>query len=145
MQAALASAQMERLDELIARKREAFGWYRNRLAGRLGLSLNAEPEGILNAYWMVTVILDPAFGWDKERLAAALGARGIDTRPFFYPLSAMPAFEANPRTLEARIRNPVAYRLSPWGINLPSSLSLTEAQVDLICRTLLEFLAAPPR
>lgn len=145
MQAALASAQMDRLPELIARKREAFGWYRDRLSGHPGLTLNAEPEGVMNAYWMVTVILEPDLGWDKERLAAALGARGIDTRPIFYPLSAMPAFEDEPRTLEARGRNPVAYRLSPYGINLPSSLSLTESQADFVCRNLLDLLAAPPR
>ena len=145
LQAAMASAQMERLDELVARKREAFGWYRDRLFGYPGLRLNTEPEGIRNAYWMVTVVLDSALGWNKEQLAAALGEAGIDTRPFFHPLSAMPAFEDDARTLEARRRNPVAYALSPYGLNLPSSLSLKEEQVDFVCRTLLGLLESGPR
>src|SRR5262249_5542041 len=41
LQAALGLAQLERIDELVSRKREIFGWYRRGLAG-LG-ALNAEP------------------------------------------------------------------------------------------------------
>lgn len=140
LQAALAWAQMQRLPELIGRKREAFGWYQARLGGLPGLRLNHEPEGTLNAYWMATVLLDPGRGWDKERLGAALAEKGIDTRPLFYPLSAMPAFESHARTLEARTGNPVAYALAPYGLNLPSSLSLTEEEADHVCRALLDLL-----
>jgi perosamine synthetase len=143
LQAALAWAQMQRLPEILARKREAFGWYRKGLGGRTGLRLNAEPAGILNAYWMASVVLDPALGWDKERLGAALAERGIDTRPFFYPLSAMPAFEKHARTGEARERNRVAYALTPFGLNLPSSLSLTVDEADAVCAALLELLNLP--
>jgi perosamine synthetase len=145
LQAALAWAQMNRLGELMARKREAFGWYRERLGHVEGIQLNAEPEGTQNAYWMVTVVLDRSFGWEKEALGLALQAEGIDTRPFFYPLSAMPAFASDGRTLEARGRNPVAYAISPYGLNLPSSLSLTEAQADFVCRKLVDLLHRGPR
>jgi perosamine synthetase len=141
LQAAMAWAQLERLPELVARKREAFGWYSRRLNGRQGLRLNAEPEGILNGYWMATIILDSGSAWDKETLGKALGEHGIDTRPIFYPLSAMPAFEGHEQTREARVRNGVAYRLSPRGLNLPSSLSLTEEEAEFVCTTLLELLA----
>lgn len=145
LQAALAWAQLNRLGELTARKQEAFSWYRERLGQEAGLHLNAEPKDTRNAFWMVTVVLDPALGWEKESLGRALQAEGIDTRPFFYPLSAMPAFASERRTLEARERNPVAYAISPYGLNLPSSLSLTEAQVDFVCRTLVDFLRRGPR
>lgn len=141
MQAALAWAQMKRLPELVSRKREAFQWYRARLEGRPGLRLNMETDGTRNSYWMASVVLDPSLGWEKERLGAALARHGIDTRPFFYPLSAMPAFEGHARTLEARERNRVAYGLAPYGLNLPSSLRLTEEEVDFICRTLSDLLS----
>src|SRR5262249_30332045 len=42
LQAALGLAQIERVEELVARKRQIFDWYRVRLAATPGLSLNVE-------------------------------------------------------------------------------------------------------
>ena len=92
MQAALGLAQLERLEELIARKRETFAWYREELDGVAGVTLNAEAEGTRNVYWMVTVILDATLGIEKEPLMANLKEQGIASRPFFYPLSSLPAY-----------------------------------------------------
>ncbi len=133
MQAALALAQLERLDELVAHKRRLFAAYQRGLAGLAGVQLNAEPSGTFNSYWMSTVVLDPALGWTKQALAAELDARGIDTRPFFYPLSALPAFAATADALRARSDNERAYRLSAHGINLPSAACLDEADIARVC------------
>ena len=65
-----------------------------------------------------------------------LGARGIESRPFFYPLSSMPAFAGLPSTAVAREENRVAYDPSARGVNLPSSLSLTHEQVGRVCDSL---------
>lgn len=136
LQAALGLAQLERVDELIARKRETFDWYRQRLHCLPGMQLNVEPPGTRNSYWMVTLVLDPALGVDKNQLAARLQAQGIDTRPFFYPLSSLPAFERLEQASQARRRNHVSYAISPRAINLPSALTLTEAQVEYVCACL---------
>jgi perosamine synthetase len=138
VQAALGVAQLERLPELLARKREMFGWYEERLRHVPGLTLNAEPEGLLHSYWMVTAILE---GVDKAWLGDALRQERIDTRPFFDPLSGLPAYASLPGAEEARARNPVAHALAPYGINLPSALRLREADVDHVCRVLLDLLA----
>lgn len=140
LQAALGLAQLERIEELLERKRRIFGWYRERLTGVEGLTLNHEAPGTRNTYWMVTAIVDPALGLRKERLMEALGERAIDTRPFFDPLSSLAAYADSTHAREARERNAVSYRLSPGGINLASALSLTEQQVDYVCRTLLSLL-----
>ncbi len=134
MQAALGLAQLDRIDELVARKRQVFDWYRCRLAEAQGLTLNAEPAGTKNSYWMTTLILASPLGQTKEDMLARLAARSIDCRPFFYPLSSLPAFAESAQALAAQQRNRVSYRLSPWGLNLPSALSLTEWQVDEVCR-----------
>jgi perosamine synthetase len=73
-QAALGLAQLERIDELIARKRQIFHWYRDELMDLAGVTLNREPNGSVNSYWMVTIILDTALGLDK--LAVRVGAEG---------------------------------------------------------------------
>jgi perosamine synthetase len=129
MQAALGLAQLERLDELVDGKRAIFDWYRSELADVDGLALNQEPAGTRNSYWMVTVIVDPHYGRSKEQIISALRDQGIDCRPFFYPLSSLDAYEELPGRRDAAQRNPIAYRLSATGLNLPSALSLTRDDV----------------
>jgi perosamine synthetase len=136
MQAALGTAQLERLPELIARKRAIFDWYRRELENSPGITLNNEAPEVFNVYWMVTVLLDPALGWTKEKLVPTLRTHNIDCRPFFYPLSMQPAYKSFPSAAAARERNSVSYAVSPYGVNLPSALSLTEEQVALVASKL---------
>ncbi len=129
VQAALGLAQIERVNELVARKRETFGWYQEELGGLAGVRWNAEPAGTRNAFWMTTAVIDPEYRIGNAALAARLALRGIDTRPFFHPLSSLPAYTARPEAARARERNVVARSIAGRGINLPSSALLTRGQV----------------
>ena len=140
MQAALGLAQLERIEELLKHKREQFVWYKRELADVVGITLNAEPEGTLNAYWMVTIVLDPNLGLNKTQLMERLSQRDIDTRPFFHPLSSIPAYEGLEQAHLARQRNKVVYRISPYGINLPSALSLSKEEIKTVCAALRDVL-----
>ena len=142
MQAALGLAQLERIEELIARKRQIFGWYRERLGADPTITLNAEAAGTKNTYWMVSAIFDHRLGIPKSRWMELLSERGIDCRPFFHPLSSIPAYEGTPEAVAAAKRNTVSYALSPWGINLPSGLNLDEAKVDRVCNAVRDILAS---
>jgi perosamine synthetase len=141
LQAALGLAQLERVEELVQKKRQIFGWYRLALASVPGITINTEPDDTVNSVWMITAILDPGLGWSKEALGAALSAEGIDTRPFFYPLSSLPAYAGSPHAGVAAQRNRVAYDICARGINLPSALSLTRDQVEFVCECLQRTLA----
>jgi perosamine synthetase len=136
MQAALGLAQLERIDELIARKREIFEWYRQELEEIEEITLNYELPGAKNSYWMVTAVLDSNYGIEKDALQQQLSAEGIDCRPFFHPLSSIPAYAALSQAEEARARNRVSYEICPYGINLPSGLNLTREQVKYVCDNL---------
>jgi len=136
MQAALGLAQLERIEGLIDRKREIFSWYQEELIGVDGVQLNREPPETKNSYWMVTAIVDDRFDLPKTRLMEALSAEGIDTRPFFYPLSALPAYQLLGGEEVWLKKNPVAYRLSRQAINLPSALSLNRDDVRRVCGAL---------
>ena len=140
MAAAIGLAQVERSEELVARKREIFKWYREALTGVQGVSMNHEPANTKNTFWMVTAVLDPMLEWPKEKLMAALDAEGIDSRPMFHPLSSLPAYDGQVEAAVARKRNAVSYRLSPWGINLPSAMNLTREQVQRVAETLRRIL-----
>jgi perosamine synthetase len=132
MQAALGLAQLERLPELISRKREIFDWYRRALGNAAGITLNSEAADVYSVYWMVTAVLDRDLGWSKDTLIPALLEQTIDCRPFFHPLSSLPAYQSFPTATAARQRNEVSYEISPYGINLPSALSLTQEQVEFV-------------
>jgi perosamine synthetase len=138
--AALGIGQMERIGDMIARKRQIFSWYSARLGDLEGVRLNHEPVDCRNSYWMVTAIVHPDYGLDKFELMAAMKARNIDTRPFFSPLSSLKAFEG--RTPSLRFVRPDAdgARISRTGLNLPSGYNMTEDKVDLVCRALHEVL-----
>lgn len=136
LQAALGEAQLARIDELLEGKRQIHTWYTERLREREGVTIyESENPGVV--WWMTSAALDPTTGWDKDRLQAELAREGIDTRPMFRPLSSLPAYEGSREAARAQDRNSIAYRVSPWGINLPSALSLTEAEAERVCQQLI--------
>lgn len=139
--AALGIAQMERIDALIAHKRAIYGWYHDRLADMDGLTLNCEPEGVSNSYWMVTAVPCEAYGFDKFALMAEMERRNIDTRPFFSPLSSLPAFDAHPEAKRFVTPNDCGQFIARVGINLPSGYNMTEEKVDIVCAAFREVLA----
>ncbi|MGT2489661.1 DegT/DnrJ/EryC1/StrS family aminotransferase [Cupriavidus basilensis] len=141
MQAALGLAQIERAEDLVARKREIFGWYRDELAGCEEIVLNSEADDVRNTYWMVTAILPARLG-GKAAVIRRLGEQGIDCRPFFSPLSSLDAYAATAAAECARERNKIAYGLAPHGINLPSGLNLERADVARVGATVRAILAA---
>ena len=132
MQAALGLAQVERAGQLVQRRREIFSWYVEALADAQWLQLNAEPAGTFNSYWMVTAVIDPALKIPKEQAIERLAQQGIDCRPFFYPLSLLPAYHCTSAATNARAHNVHAYSISPYGINLPSNMRLTRDQVTYV-------------
>jgi perosamine synthetase len=141
LQAALGVAQLERVAELVERKRQIFAGYQEELAEVKGLSLNYEADGTKNTYWMVTATLAVELGLSKERVIELMKEHGIDCRPFFYPLSSLPAYQELPSVYETRRRNLVSYRISPYGVNLPSGLNLTAEQVRYVSQILQSILA----
>ncbi|MFN4355700.1 DegT/DnrJ/EryC1/StrS family aminotransferase [Parvibaculum sp.] len=140
LQAAFGLAQIERVEELIARKREIFNWYRETLNGLDGITLNAEPQGTLNSYWMVTVIPEPSFGLDKFALMDGFRGRKIDTRPFFSPLSSLPAFADRPASSAHMPAQPVGETIAKYGVNLPSGYHMTEELVQRVADALKQIL-----
>jgi perosamine synthetase len=140
MQAAMGLVQLERLVELVDRKRALLAGYRERLADLPGVTLNPEPSGSYGSAWMSTVLLDASTGVTGEQLGAALADEGIDTRPFFLPLSSLPAYDGTAGAARAQQRNPVSVRLAREGRNLPSALNLREEDVDRTCEAVRRFL-----
>lgn len=118
IQAAIGCAQIERIDELIKRKREILSIYKNQLSELKGTVMNPEPEGIVNGAWMPTVVFAPETGLTKEKLQTAFAKENIDARVFFWPLSSLPMFKSVEKNIVAR-------NISNRAINLPSYHDIT--------------------
>jgi perosamine synthetase len=131
LQAALGVAQLERIDEIVARKRWMGHAYGERLRGIETLQLPVEQPWARSVYWMYAVVVDEATGMDASEFARRLAAEGVETRPFFLGLHEQPALRD--RGLFAGERYPVTERIARQGLYLPSGLALTEAQLDHVC------------
>jgi perosamine synthetase len=128
LQAALGLAQLERIEELVEKKREIYRWYAEGLRGVPHLQLNAERPGCRNIMWMTSLILSPDAPLSRTELMQRLKEANVDSRPFFYPMSVFPMFET--------ADSPVAKRVSDGGINLPSGHNLTREQVHYVCEVI---------
>jgi perosamine synthetase len=140
LQAAFGLAQLERIEELVARKREIFSWYTRHANGINGIVLNHEAPTTKNSYWMVTAVFDRELGLHKEKVIAHLRHRNIDSRPFFSPLSSLPAYRHCGGEAYWKSRNPISYDIAARAVNLPSGFNMTEALVERVIGALHDIL-----
>lgn len=124
IQAAIGCGQIERVDELVADKRRIFSYYKNCLQ-ELPLKMNPEPIGVINGFWMPTVVINNNHQFDRERLLEELRMDNIDGRVFFWPLSMLPMFDS-------QFINKVSYSLYGRSFNLPSYHGLTETEMNRV-------------
>lgn len=134
LQAALGLAQLERIDELVAKKRLIYQWYRNRLNHIEGIKLNIEKPNVKNNYWMTSIVLSKNFRINRDRLMKELKEiHKVDTRAFFYPISEFEHFDK-------RFENEISEKLAQNGINLPSGHNLSQKDVDRVVKGIKEVL-----
>ncbi len=130
--AAIGVAQMERIDELLQRRKQVAAWYFERLSDHEDiLQLPYAAEWAEHSYWMYTVLLRPSVDVDRDAWMQELDQRGIETRPVFYPIHWMPPYQRYSGHF------PVADDCSSRGINLPTHGKLSEMDVDYVCNQLL--------
>jgi len=125
IQAAIGCGQLERIHNLLSRKREIFQAYQNRLKSILGLSMNPEKEGTINSYWMPTVVFDKSTGITRDKLQQLFADENIDARVFFHPLSSLPMFDNNHSNINA-------WDIKNRAINLPSYYDITSAEIGRV-------------
>ena len=124
LQAAVALAQTERLDELLAKRKQIEEWY------------NLPNHKTTNVLWMYDIILDTEE--QRDGLVDYLASFGIETRPFFKPMSQQPMYLTEYKHLKA-------YDYSLRGLYLPTYSSMTKEDVDYIRNKVLEFLRSCPQ
>lgn len=135
LQAAVGVAQLKKITTFISKKREIAQWYAEKLkslADEHLISLHPQPQWSKSVYWMYSIVLEDSFGVSREEFMRYLEKKGIETRPFFYPVYNMPPYKENGESFK------VTQYISPRGMNLPSSPNLTKKDIEYIVETCLE-------
>ncbi len=140
LQAALGVAQLERLDEFVARKRRMGSRYTEQLAqlSKIQLPL-CSTDYAENIYWVYGMVLADELLFDAEEAIRKLGGHGVGARPFFWPMHEQPVFKK--MGLFAGESYPVAERLARRGFYIPSGLGLTDEQMDRVIQVVREILS----
>ncbi|MDI6694330.1 MAG: DegT/DnrJ/EryC1/StrS family aminotransferase [Anaerolineales bacterium] len=133
MSAALGRVQMQRLDEMIAKRQRVADWYQQRLAEIPGVECPQVAPTTTRVSWFVYVVrFAPEL--DRDQIAAELERQGIPARPYFLPIHLQPymveRFGYQPGDF------PVTEDLGRRGLALPFSSVMSEDQVDLVCMEL---------
>lgn len=139
LQAAIGCAQMEKLPEILARKRRIAHFYAEHLADLDGLQLPGEAGYARNVHWMYHVGLRGPLAARRGEILRHLAERGIETREGFIPFNLQDIFLA--RGLTRREACPVANEAACRTFYLPSGPLLTEAQLARVCGVLRGALA----
>jgi len=128
--AAIGLAQLERADELIAKKIQIAGWYNEFLDG-FPVTTQHPVGDVVHTYWMYSILT--ADTESREMLRKHLKENGVETRPVFHPVHTMPMYSDNYHQFK------VAEDLGWRGINLPSYPDLTYEDVKEICNVISSF------
>jgi perosamine synthetase len=139
IQAALGVAQLERMDEFVAKKRRIGELYNQLLSEvttiQLGLPRTNYAESI---YWVYGIVLKDEVPFDAKEAIDRLARVGVGARPFFWSMHEQPVFQK--MGLFQNERYPVAERIARRGFYIPSGLGLSEEQIETAAQRLLSIL-----
>lgn len=138
MSAALGLVQVQRIDELLAKRSQVARWYDERLAGLELIERPAVTSGTTRMSWFVYVvrIMAPA---QRNQVMEYLQSVGIPSRPYFTPIHLQPFYRE--KFGYQRGDFPVTEYLGDVSLALPFSGVMTESQVDRVCEALEQALA----
>lgn len=135
IQAALGLAQLERIDELVNRRKSSAKLYDSLLRSRKGIRFFKTEEGAESVCWMYSILIEDNFGMTRDQLMDKLEKEGIETRSFFISMHRQPVF--GKMGLFQGEKYPVSDDLSRKGMYLPSSSGLTPEEIETVCEAII--------
>lgn len=134
LQAAVGVAQLERLEQHLARKREIGSYYNAAFAGLPGVQLPCDSvDHSDNCYWIYGMVLEREHPLDRDTVMRRLAEEGIGSRPYFWPMHEQPVFREMGFFVHGEY--PVAEHIGRRGFYIPSGLSLDDDQLKRVGET----------
>ena len=124
--AALGLVQLQRLDDIVARRRELAALYRESLSGEM--DLQSTPAGAESNYQTFGVLLP--LGRDRSTVRETLRKRGVEAGVLSFAIHKLGSFAGNDASL------PIAEHIAARGIALPLYPQMRNAEVDEVVRSL---------
>lgn len=141
MSAALGLAQLDRIEDLLAKRDRVAGWYYERLQGFEGIEVLHTAPWTTRMSWFVYVIrLDPVIDRDAVRLS--MEEKSVPTRVYFPPIHLQPYYAK--RFGFHRGDFPATEKIGEAALALPFSGVMTEDEVDYVCKSLMEAIHESP-
>lgn len=125
-------AQLERREELLARRQRIFELYRDGLEGVDGLGFQPIASWATISPWLFCLTVADETGTERDALMNYLANEQIETRPFFIPLHSLPPFREEAQARRTTL--PITEALSRRGLNLPTFPGLTDEDVARVIR-----------
>lgn len=126
--AALGRAQLARLPEMIARRRQIRAMYTEMLAGLDGVVVTPDPPWGNGNSWLTTVTFDRDLRpGASTRVREALQSQKIESRPIWKPMHQQPVFRDHETHLTGE-----ADRLFEEGLCLPSGAGLSDGDIERV-------------
>mmetsp|Transcript_29510 Transcript_29510/g.57762 ORF Transcript_29510/g.57762 Transcript_29510/m.57762 type:complete len:414 (+) Transcript_29510:43-1284(+) len=140
---AVGVAQLERFSELFNGRKRVIEAYARALEGYKGVKINIRAANCEPSPWLACVWLPEGSPTSlRDQICLDLEERGIETRPFFYPVHTMPPYtsfrfhSADPRPEHLKNTMTVAAR----GFNIPTSVGLTNSEIRFVSNAVKEVL-----
>jgi perosamine synthetase len=132
---AIMCSQLERKEEIVARRKAIFALYGEHLKNVPGIDLQPQMPNVEIAPWLFCITVDhERYGRTRDDLMTLLHERGIETRPFFIPLHQLPPHKAAWQSRHMPL--PHTERISCAGMNLPTYPELTDEEIEYICKVI---------
>lgn len=129
LQAAIGTAQIERIDEILVWRRQLEEGYRQALKDVCGIVLQRDDLFKRKKItWLVSVLVEKD---KRDSILAHLKENGIDTRTFFIPLSNMDIYK--PYVFSECVNS---QEIAARGLNLPTTAEITQETMKLIAACL---------
>ena len=133
LQAALGCAQMEHIDDHIARKRSIAAAYSERLEEVPGLTSMQQAPWAESVFWMFTALVDEvAYGMNSRELMQHLAEGKIQSRPLWQPMHLSRAHSGN-----QVYHNGAAEEIFRDALSLPCSVGLSDRDLERVLELLV--------
>ena len=131
--AAIGVGQLDALDEKIGKKRQIFDYYYNRLKDYREIRFMKEETYGKSSRWQSVISLMETSPIDLKN---ALEEENIESRCVFKPMHNQPLFKSNPRVVSMGWPYDTSEFLFKHGLCLPCGTSMTEEDLDRVCKVI---------
>ncbi len=136
LQAAVAYAQFEELDDSIKKKKLMGKLYTELLKDIPAQLPVSKTDYAENNYWVYGIVLNDDVKFDAKEAMKKLSEKNIGVRPFFCPMHKQPVFVKMGLTDET-IR-PISEKLYERGFYIPSGINITTEQIETVAKKIKE-------